>query len=148
MSIQKEARRDAREYARAQMYYGDGAGTRRKLITNAVASKVERKSGYHEAFQKELARQDMAEHASKATRERRRRDVTESVSKNTKALATGNYQNVQSTLLAIAVAGYFAHKSGLDKKAYEKGQEVYKDVKRRIKRRRTLKSVPFNKENA
>src|SRR5688500_8043298 len=122
MSTQKEARRDAREFARAQMYYGEGAGTRRKLITATVESKAEKNPEYDRAFRQELERQDMAEHAAKARRERRRRDVKESTTKNTKALVTGNYQNAQAAVVTAATVGYFLHQTGLDKVIYEKGK--------------------------
>lgn len=35
-STKRVAKRDAKEYARAQMYYGEGAGNRRKLIKATV----------------------------------------------------------------------------------------------------------------
>jgi hypothetical protein len=60
---------------------------------------------------------------------------------------TGNYQNAQTSILILIVAGYFAHQSGLDKKAYEKGKDVVDDVKARVKKfrddraRNHLKSV-------
>lgn len=141
MSIEREARRDAREYARAQMYYGEGAGIRRRHISNTVQSKADRSAAYNNAFLDELERQDMAEHAQKARRERQRRDTAESVTKNTKALVTGNYQNAQAGVLVVATVAYFAHQTGLDKKVYEKGKKVYRDVRYRIKRRK-LKDAP------
>lgn len=136
MSIEREARRDAREYARAQMYYGEGAGVRRRLIENTVQSKADRNLKYHEAFMDELEKQDMAEHAEKARKERRRKDATEMVTKNTKAIATGNYQNAQSGVLVVLVAGYFLHQTGLDKKAYEKGRELYMKAKTKVQKRK------------
>lgn len=139
-NTQKEARRDAREYARAQMYYGEGAGNRRKLIFSTVDAKAERDPAYARAFHQELARQDMAEHATKARRERERRDRTEMVTKNTKHLLTGNYQNVQSSVLVLVVAGYFAHQTGLDKKVYEKGKKVYRDIRIRLESRKIRKN--------
>lgn len=144
MSTAREARRDAREYARAEMFYGEGAGTRRKLIQATVEGKAARDPNYSQAFYQELNKQDMAEHASAARKERRRKDAVESISKNTKAIATGNYQGVQSTFLAVGVAAYFAHQTGLDKKAYEKGKEIVADVKYRIRRRRAIKAVLNN----
>lgn len=136
MNTEREARRDAREYARAQMYYGEGAGVRRRLIENTVQSKIDRNPKYHQAFRVELDRQDMGSHAIKARRERRRRDTTEVVTKNTKAIATGNYQNAQSGVLVVLVGAYFLHQTGLDRKAYEKTKEVSAKVKDRIKRMR------------
>lgn len=136
MNVQKEARRDAQEFARAQMYYGEGAGTRRKLIAATVDAKASRDPVYGRYFQQEMDAQDMADHASKARRERRRRDVTERVTKSTKAAATGNYQNLPSTLFVIGAVGYVAHKTGFDKIILKKGKEVYADAKSRYEKKK------------
>lgn len=40
--ISKEAEKDAIEFARAKMFYGEGAGNRRKLIKNSVEAKKEK----------------------------------------------------------------------------------------------------------
>lgn len=136
MNTQREARRDAREYARAQMYYGEGAGTRRKLITATVDAKAHRDPAYERAFHDELSRQDMAEHASKARRERQRTDAVSSVKQNSKAVISGNYQNMQSGALLVVVVGYFVHQTGVDKLVWEKGKTYYRNFqhKRAIKR--------------
>lgn len=130
-NVQREARRDAREYARAAMYYGDGAGTRRKLIGATVDAKSERDPTYARAFRQELSRQDLADHAEKARQERRRHDAAESVRKNTRAIVSGNYQNAQTGVLFVIVMGYVAHQTGFDKVIYEKGRVVYTDLKYR-----------------
>lgn len=44
-STNKEARKDATEFARAKMFFGQGAGTRRKLIKNSVEAKKKRIPG-------------------------------------------------------------------------------------------------------
>lgn len=121
---EREARRDAREYARAEMFYGDGAGTRRKLIQATVESKAHKNPVYAQTFHRELQNQDMAEHAAKARKERRHKDLIESTTKDTKALMSGRYENVQSTVLVLIVIGYFAHKSGADKRALEEMQKL------------------------
>lgn len=147
MNTQREARRDAREFARAAMYYGEGAGTRRKLITATVDAKSDRDPNYARAFRTELSRQDMAEHAAKARRERRRNDTLESTRRNTRALLTGNYQNAQTTVLILIVVGYVAHQTGYDEVVFEKARIYTNNVKSRIKKhrdekaRRNLKSV-------
>lgn len=138
-NVQKEARRDAEEYARAEMFYGEGAGTRRKLIAATVESKMYRNPIYARAFEKELARQDMAEHAAKARKERRRRDATELVTKNTKAIASGNYQNAQGGVIVLVAAGYALHKTGLDKRLFEKSRRLYAQGVDRIRRHRAPK---------
>lgn len=137
MKTEREARRDARKYARAQMYYGEGAGTRRKLINATVEAKTHRDPTYARAFREELARQDMAEHARKARLERARTDALESTRRNTRAILTGNYQNMQAGVALLILVGYVAHQTGLDVKAYEKAQEI----RERIKKRRAVKRV-------
>lgn len=145
MNTQREARRDAKEFARAQMYYGEGAGTRRKLITATVESKADKNPEYARVFRSELSRQDMAEHATKARHERERTDRTESVKKNTRALITGDYRNVQSGILIIALAVYFAHRTGFDVKVYEKSKEIVTDVRSRIRKYRNNRNIsPIN----
>ena len=61
--LAKEASQDAKEYARAKMYYGKGAGNRRKLIKASVEQKMKDKN-YKDAFDKALADQYMAKRAS------------------------------------------------------------------------------------
>lgn len=70
----KEAEKDAKEFARAKMYYGEGAGNRRKLIKNQVEAKKKKDPFYAEEFERHLANQDMNEHAIEARRERGRND--------------------------------------------------------------------------
>ena len=67
--IQKEAKKDAKEFARAKMYYGDGAGIRRKLIKASVDEKS-KDAFYKSEFEKALATQNMDEHAKKAKKEK------------------------------------------------------------------------------
>lgn len=143
-SMSKQARRDAFEFARAQMYYGDGAGNRRKLIEATVDAKTAKNPAYGRAFQRELKRQDMAEHAEAARKERNREDRSEAISKNTKALASGNYGNASSTVILLIVGGYVAHQTGLDQKVYAKGKEMYVDARVRYSRwkiRRNMRVV-------
>lgn len=49
------ARKDAKEYARAKMFYGEGAGNRRKLIKAKVKERS-KNSVYKQEFDKELAK--------------------------------------------------------------------------------------------
>ena len=50
----KLAKKDAKEYARAKMFYGEGAGNRRKLIKNTVAQRTRDNKHYGEALLVEL----------------------------------------------------------------------------------------------
>ena len=53
------AKKDAKEYARARMFYGEGAGTRRKLINNTVKQRS-KDPIYKKAFDDALAKENMA----------------------------------------------------------------------------------------
>lgn len=143
MSAKSEARRDAHEVARADMYYGEGAGIRRRLISASVQAKIDRDPAYAQAFHTALAEQDMAEHAEKARKERRRRDVSQTLFKDAKNLAKGNYGNMQTGVLVLVVGGYLAHQSGMDKIALAKSKELYGKAKERFNKWR-YKGTPPN----
>lgn len=72
------AKKDAKEFARAKMFYGEGAGTRRKLIRNVVNERS-KDPNYKRAFDEALSKQDMAKHVQKAKAERARKDTTNQV---------------------------------------------------------------------
>lgn len=134
MSTSREARQDASEYARSRMYYGEGAGTRRKLIEAKVESKIRKSPKYANSFLDELGRQDMEEHADKAQRERSKADRHESVRRNTRAILTGNHKNAQTGILIVILVGTFAHRTGYDKVLYEKSKVWYQKAKDRFKK--------------
>ena len=80
-SVDRDARKDAQEFARAKVFFGEGAGTRRKLIKAMVESKSKNNFNYKKAFDKHLADQDLSKHVDKAKGERRRKDVKKGVGK-------------------------------------------------------------------
>lgn len=131
MNAEKEARRDAREFARSQMYYGEGAGTRRKLISATVESKSQRNDRYARAFRQELANQDMAEHAISARKERERQDRAQMVQRNVRGLVSGNYQNLTTGVFIVGAVAYYAHQTGLDQQIYDKARLKIQEYKRR-----------------
>lgn len=99
----REAKKDATEHAKARMFYGDGAGTRRKLINAKVASKS-KDASYKKAFDYHSSQQNMAKRASQARGERARKDTKNAVARTARgvknlALQTG----APVTLGAIAV---------------------------------------------
>jgi len=119
----KDAQKDAHEFARAKMFYGKGAGTRRKLIKAAVESKSKDKL-YKDEFDKALAKQDMGEHAKKAKVERISKDAAESVTKTTKGfmnLTMGNAVRVSSTAAGLYAV---AKMTGMDKKIVEVSKDT------------------------
>lgn len=117
----REASKDAEEFARAKMFYGTGAGNRRKLIKASVEAKS-KDPLYKKAFEEHLAKQDMGKHATKAQKERRRKDVTTSTTKTAKGVhrqMTGGFGNVSLASAVIATAAVGAHKSGVDKMIFD-----------------------------
>ncbi len=72
--VDKIARKDAKRFADAKMYYGEGAGTRRKLL-NAELEKKKKDARYAKAFEQYLSNQDYAKSANKAKFERGARDT-------------------------------------------------------------------------
>lgn len=106
-SQRHKAKKDAKEYARAQMYYGEGAGNRRKLIKETVKERSKNEI-YKEAFEKALTEQDMASHAQAARGERAMADASNEakriIKKAPAAIAT----------VAGAAAFYVANKSTID----------------------------------
>jgi hypothetical protein len=105
--VDREASKDAREFARAQMFFGQGAGTRRKLIKNSVENKMKRDPNYRKAFEHHLSRQDMSQHVSKAKSERRRKDIVNTNKQRAGAIArrlTGEF-GTQAAFVAIIMGG-------------------------------------------
>lgn len=69
MSIYDEARKDAKRYLEAQMNYGKGAGTKRKLL-NAELSKKMNDIRYKQAFDQALAQIDQSKVVEKVKRKK------------------------------------------------------------------------------
>ena len=104
----REAKKDATEFAKAKMFYGEGAGTRRKLIKAKVESKSAKDPSYKKAFDHHLDNQDMGKRASQARGERARKDTFNTTAKTARGvknliLKTG----APVTLGALAVYGAY-----------------------------------------
>ena len=122
--IKSEARKDAHEYARAKMFYGEGAGIRRKKIKARVDTRSKKSKLYKNTFEKALSKQNMDQHAKAATRERKVKDATATVKKTTKGIfniVTGNATKVATSALALY---YIAKITGADKKISEIGSDI------------------------
>lgn len=105
--VDKDARKDAEEFARAKSFFGEGAGTRRKLIKQTVDAKSKRNPDYAKAFEQHLGRQDQSKHASKAVSERKSIDRKVKNKQRAGFLArkfTGE-QGTQAALTAATLAG-------------------------------------------
>lgn len=128
----REARKDAQEFARAKLFYGEGAGTRRKLIKAKVEAKSKKDPNYKKAFDQHIANQDMSKHAEKARGERKRKDIKKSAGRGirgTRHILNGNSQYA-SAATAIAVGGaLYAHKAGIDKIVLQKGKQAFNKIR-------------------
>lgn len=128
---EKEASRDAKESAKAKMYYGEGAGVRRRLINNTVKSKS-KDPVYKEAFERNLAGQDMAKAASQARTKRKRTDTVNSAKKTTRGVShmlRGNTRYASASAALLVGGAMYAHKTGIDKRIADKGKTLLNDAR-------------------
>ena len=131
--VRRSAKRDANESARAKLFYGEGAGTRRKLIKAKVESRS-RDANYKAAFDHYMSKQDLGKRATQATSERRRKDVVKGTAKTARGVhrqLTGGFGSVSIASAAIAGAYVYARQTGLDKVIISKTQAALKDQRLR-----------------
>lgn len=128
MNLTKIATSDAANWARAEMFFGEGAGTRRKLLKAEIFSKQEKIPGYFDAFSKAYEKQDFAEHAIKAAKERQSLDRTKFVKRNVRGLVTGNKQSLTSGILLAATIWGVLHQTGLDVPVKREVKKMYQKV--------------------
>ena len=105
--VRRRARRDAKEFTQAKMYYGEGAGNRRKLIKATVKARS-KDPFYKSEFDKAVANTDMSKRASQARRQRGRKNVRNSAGKTVRGvgnIATGNVGRAGGAL-ALGYLGY------------------------------------------
>lgn len=131
----RAAKKDAKEFARAKMFYGEGAGTRRKLIKAKVESRSKDEQ-YKAAFDHYFANQDLGRHASKAKTERKVRNVTKGTAKTGRGIINiinGNPQAAGAVAVTVVGAAGLAHKAGVDKILLNQGKKVYSYIKTEVR---------------
>lgn len=129
-SVNRDARKDAKEFAAAKLFFGEGAGTRRKLIKNTVEAKSKRNSDYSKAFKKHLDSQDLSKHASNAVSKRKSIDRRDRAKKQAGFLArhfTGE-MGTQAAFVAAALAGAAYLKSDNGQRLMFKSGAKLKDI--------------------
>lgn len=139
--VRRKARKDAKEYARAKMYYGEGAGNRRKLIKATVTQRSKESPEYKREFENALAKQDMAKHASAAKRERKINTAKSKTEKTARGLinaATGNIGRVSYAASALYLAGHY---TGINSKIAEFAKQSVANIMSDIKGRRRGKQI-------
>lgn len=117
----REARKDAEEFTKAKAYYGEGAGTRRKLIKMQVQGKSAKDPEYKKAFEHHVANTDFSKRAEQARGQRHRADVANTTKKTGKGIIhiiRGNPQYASIGAAGVVAGAAFVHKKGYDKMAY------------------------------
>ena len=105
--VRRRARRDAKEYTLARMYYGEGAGNRRKLIKATVKARS-KDPFYKSEFDKAVSKTDMSKRASQAQRQRGRKNARNATGKTVRGvgnIASGNVSRAGGAL-ALTYLGY------------------------------------------
>lgn len=128
------ARKDAKRYVDAKMFYGEGAGNRRKLLKAELNKKMV-DPDYKEAFDRAVEEADYAKSAQKAKRERRARDAAKGILGNRALLTVG------TMALSSATIYYINNKSTVDAHVKTMADRVVRDVndyKNRQKAKRFL----------
>jgi hypothetical protein len=78
----KLAAKDAEEFTRAKLYFGEGAGVRRRLIKAKVEATKKRDPAYAKAFDHFVKQTDLAQRAHQARKQRKRTDRGKALKRN------------------------------------------------------------------
>lgn len=135
-NIPKMASEDANNWAVAEMFFGPGAGTRRKLLHAQISDKIHSVDGYLEAFDAAYSKVDWADAANRAVKERQKIERGALIKRNTRGILTGNRKNLSTTVLVVGVAYFYARETGLDKEIKAEAQKRYRQTKAWIERKR------------
>lgn len=112
-ATRRDASKDAREAAEAKMYYGEGAGTRRKRIKQIVQQRS-KDEAYKKAYDYYYEHQDMAKIGVKTRAERKTRDTAKVVKKTTRGIINKILQTGATVSASAAAIYYVAHQTGID----------------------------------
>lgn len=135
--VHRKAKKDAKEYTKAKSFYGEGAGTRRKLIKQKVEYNSKNIPGYKEAFDHYVKNTDMSKCANQAVRERKVKDAKNSAGKAVRGVGNilaGRMQFVGGLMLIGYTALRIGQKYGaipsndvLLDRAYNIGKNVMRE---------------------
>lgn len=103
--LEKDAAKDAKEFARAKAYYGEGAGNRRKQIKNLISERM-KDPDYKKEFERQLSMQNMEKVQKAANRERKVQDAKNTTTKTVRGVKNFLMGNaVPMTTAALAIGG-------------------------------------------
>lgn len=153
--ILKEAQRDAERMLAAEMAYGEGAGTRRKLLNAEINQKLVDNASTEYADLLNLAYEhlDQNKFAKAAIKERKNLDRAAKAGKNMRALKSGKLNNLSTGVFIVVGGAYIAHATGYDKviKAeVKKGAKLLKDewtVRKEGRRIRKMREAVYSVTN-
>ena len=127
---QRLAAKDAKRYADAKMFYGETAGTRRKLLNAELNKKKSKVPGYEEAFNKALENVDYAKSAKKAVVERKTKDAAYRTRVTVKQIL-----GVTGTLTAAAASVLYArNKPSVDNFIANKATMAFNAIKNLVRK--------------
>lgn len=124
--IQKDAKSDAEEYARAKAYYGEGAGTRRKKIKNQISERM-KDPDYKAEFDRQMKNQNMEKHQKAADRERKWEDTKQNVGKTARGIKNLLLGVGSASMAAVALYNV-AKITGFDKKIGQWGSQMLSKI--------------------
>ena len=131
----RTARKDAKEFTQAKMFYGEGAGTRRKLIKAKVNQRAAA-PGYKKAFDYHVENTNMAKRSDQARGQRKRATATATTVKTGRGLinyANGNPQMASALAVSIATIGGVAYKAGAHKVVAKYAKTAYGVASRELR---------------
>ena len=106
-----KAKKDAKRYANAKMFYGEGAGTQRKLLKAELDRKKKNIPGYEKAFNSAVSNANYSKAANRAIAKRKRIDRT----KYTKTAVKRAFNITGPITIAAGTALYSANKPAVDR---------------------------------
>lgn len=134
--IQKDAAKDAKEYARAKAYYGEGAGIRRKQIKNLISERM-KDEDYKKEFERLLSMQNMTEHQKAANRERKVQDTKNSIGRTARGIKNLMLGVGSASITALALYSV-AKSTGADKVIARYGKQAMSSIMGMAKRMKPM----------
>lgn len=117
--------KDVKKWADAKMYYGKGAGTRRKLLKAELDKKRKDLPGYADLFDKKSQNADFAGSAKKATAERKVRDTAY----RTRVSIKQFFGVTGSLTVAAAYLAYSMNKPAVDRFVGQQASKLFRTMK-------------------
>ena len=125
--LKKDAEADAKEYALAKAYYGNGAGTRRKKIKNLISERM-KDPDYKAEFERQLESQNMEKAQKTANRQRKVEDVKEKTAQTARGIKNFLLGNaVPMTTAAVAIGAALKY-TGAGRKIAQWGKTTMSSV--------------------